>query len=393
MENNRKQGQTSGLEVSILIVLMALFIGAYVILLPPEDRSGLLGELKEGATAAEEPEAKNVLLSESPGTVQGYKKNIQEAKLEPMHLYVKDETTTQTLVKSLTVSKTVIKDNYKNVLFSIDNPSDLRSAKIALMITESKGNILIKLNGYQIYEGRLTAADMPLTLPKEYIKEKNVLDLSAESPGWKIFSSNYYLIKDFNLIKETTTKKTKASRSFSVDTTDNTIKKASLEYFINCNKASKGELTITLNGKQMFQDEVFCEYLDKRTLTLTSAYLNGEGKNTLGFEINEGDYNIDELKLKMTLEKSTHPSYTFELSSDNYDKIQAGKLKAHLKITFPTESRKKATIFLNNKQFTMDLANREYKRDISELLKLGTNTLRVEPQETFEITKLQVLTE
>ena len=85
MENNRKQGQTSGLEVSILIVLMALFIGAYVILLPPEDRSGLLGELKEGATAAEEPEAKNVLLSESPGTVQGYKKNIQKTKLAPKH--------------------------------------------------------------------------------------------------------------------------------------------------------------------------------------------------------------------------------------------------------------------------------------------------------------------
>ena len=288
-------------------------------------------------------------------------------------------------MKSLTVSKTIIKDNYKNVLFNIDNPSDLKSAKISFMTTESKGDIMIKLNGYTIYEGRITAADMPITLPKEYLIEKNVLELSAKSPGWKIFSSNYYLIRDFNLIKETTTKKTKATRSFSVDITDNRITKASLDYFINCNRESKGDLTITLNDKQIFQDEVFCQYLDKRTLTLTKEYLNDEGRNTLGFEINEGDYNLDELKLKMTLEKSTHPSYAFKVSSDN--------LKTVLKITFPTETNNKVTVFLNDKQFTVDTTNREYKRDISELVKLGTNTMRVEPQETLEITKLQVLTE
>lgn len=385
MKNHLKRGQTSGLEVSVLIILMALFIGGYVILLPPEDRIQLLGESKAGSNISGEPEAKNILLSESPGVIQGYKKNIQEAKLEPMHLYIKDETTTQTLVKSLTVSKTIIKDNYKNVLFSIDNPADLKSAKIAFMVAESKGDIMIRLNGYTIYEGRITAADMPINLPKEYIGEKNVLELSSKSPGWKIFSSNYYLIKDFNLIKETATKKTKATRSFSLDATDNKVTKASLGYFINCNKASKGDLTITLNDKQIFQDEVFCEYLDKRELTLTKEYLNNEGKNTLGFEINEGDYNIDELKLKMTLEKSTHPSYAFDVSSD--------KLKTILKITFPTESSNKLTVFLNDKQFAVDTTNREYKRDVSGLVKLGTNTLRLKPQETLEITKLQVLTE
>ncbi len=390
MGNCHKKAQTSGTEVSILIILIALFIGAYVILLPPEERQALLPESTESAsTTTEEAQSQNLLLSESPGMIASYKKNIQETTLEPAHIYIKDETTTSSLIKSLTVSKTLVQDNYKDVLFKIDSPADLKSAKIVFMISESKGELKLRLNGNTIYEGELRASDLPLTLPKEYLQKDNVLEMSSNSPGWKIFSSNYYMLKDINLIKETSTKKVKASRSFSIDAEDNTISKASMTYFVNCNTASEGELTISLNSKQIFQDRIFCQYMEKREQTLPKEYLNDKGTNTISFEIDKGDYNIDELKLKLTLGRSTHPQYAFEVSSDSYNKIQNGK-KATLYMKFAVDDTKSAKITLNDKQFMLDSAGTEYKRDISSLIKLGPNTLAIEPQKAFDIMKLQV---
>ncbi|MFH0752475.1 MAG: hypothetical protein V1914_02650 [archaeon] len=383
MLKHRKKGQASGLEVSILVILITLFIAGYVILLPPEDRASLLGTLDDGTTETGEALTGKLLLSESPGTLEAYKTNVQETTLESMHLYTTEETKTDTLSKSLTVSKTLIKDNYKNLLFNIENIDEVKEAKISFMITESKGEMTMKLNGQVIYEGKLTTTDMPIILPKEHLKNSNVLELSVESPGWKLFSSNYYLLKDITLIKELSTKKTKASRTFSLDTTDNEITKAKLSYFINCNIASEGELTITLNNKEVFQDEIFCQYLETREQTLPEEYLNEEGKNTLTFEIDEGDYNIDEIELELRLEKSAFLQYAFEGTSG----------KATLYMKFPTSTRKRATIYINDKQFSMDTTNTEYTRDITDLVTSGKNSLKIEAQDKFEVDKLEVRAE
>ncbi len=393
MISHRKRGQGSGLEVSILIILIALFIGGYLILLPPEERESLL--VSEGTTSADTTAdtSANILLTEAPGTIVAYKTNVlQETKQEPMHLYIKDETTTNTLVKSLTVSKTLIKDNYKDVLFNIENANDIKQAKLAFFITESKGELTIKLNGNTIYEGELATTDLPINLPKEYLQNKNVLEFSTSSPGWKIFSSHYYLIKDMTLIKEVSTKKVKASRTFSIGETDNKVRKATMDYFINCNKESDGAIKITVNNRQIFEDTVFCQYLENREQRIPAEYIN-DGRNVIDFEIDKGDYNIDEIRLKMELEKSTLPQYSFDVSSELYDNIQDGKEKAYLHMKFPTDSNRKATITIGDKQFTMDISKTEYTRDISSIISLGSNQLKIEPADTFEISKLQIKVE
>jgi len=201
MRMNNKKGQADGGAVYILILLMAFFILIYVILLPRGEREELLNITSSTDAATGEAPAKTVVLSESPGKVYSFTSNLQTINIEPIHVYSRDESTSFTLIKSMTVSRNLLKDNFKTVLFDLTDLSELKEVKLFFLITESKGPMTIYLNGKLLYEGLLTSSQMPLELPLANLQEKNRLEFYSASPGIRVFSSNYYIMQDVQLIK------------------------------------------------------------------------------------------------------------------------------------------------------------------------------------------------
>ena len=385
-----KRGQAA-YEASILIVIIALLLLVYIILLPPAEREALLAD-EEGSTtsATSEPPASKVLLSESPGKVYSYTTNKQNINIEPVRVFSKIEAESASLVKSLTVSRNLLKNNFKEVLFDVKDMDKLDSAKLLFLIKESKGSLTITLNDNLVYEGELDSSQLPIELPKSYLKATgNVLRLESESTGWRLFSSNYYLLQDLNLVKSLNIKNSRSVRNFLMDVEEQKIRSGKLLYFISCNDNENGQLTISLNNRQVFKDLVFCEYQDEREIPISKDLFSLSGSNTLTFEIDSGDYSIDPVKLTVELARSTYPTYNFEVDSRLWDDIQDGNAKVTLKLGLG-EGRKKASLVIQGETLSMDTSASVYERDITSLVENGANSIKIIPENNFDISSLKV---
>lgn len=384
-----KRGQAA-YEVSILIVIIALLLLIYIILLPPGQRQALLEDTEFNATSGAEPAASTVLLSESPGRVFSYTTNKQQLNIEPVHIFSKIDSDSQQLVKSLTVSRNILKDNFKEILFDVKDLNKLDSAKLLFLIKESKGPITITLNNNLIYEGELDSSQMPIELPKSYLQNTgNVLRMETASTGWRLFSSNYYLLQDVVLVKSLNIKNNRVARGFLINTESQKIRTAKLSYFISCNDNQNGQLAISLNNRQVYRDLVFCQYQDEREVPLSKDLFSLSGSNTLMFEVDNGDYNLDQIKVNVELARSSYPTYNFEADSDLWKKIRDGKSKVMLKLNMG-EGRKKATFLIQGETVSMDTSAATYERDITSLVENGANSIKLVPDTNFEISSLKV---
>ena len=185
-----KRGQ-SAVEVSVFIFLIGVFVLGYIILLPAEDREALLDD-DFGTDDGDTENIAGTLLSEAVGDVSSSKSSSKVSDLEPMRLYSTTESNTQNLASSLTVSRNILQNSYKNIYFDIDDIENLEELSLLFLITESKGDLFIELNGNTIYEGELTSSELPVELSTSYLQEEdNVLKMYVDSPGLWLFSSHY----------------------------------------------------------------------------------------------------------------------------------------------------------------------------------------------------------
>ena len=390
---NRKRAQAA-VEVSVLIFLIGVFIIGYIILLPAEDRQELLDSTSSdiGEDSNDEDNVGKTLLSEAPGDVSSSKSGTSTTSLEPMRLYSTTESATETLATSLTVSRSILANNYKTLHFDMDNLDNLEDLGLLFLITESKGNLVVELNDNVVYEGEVDTNDLPLSLPMSSLKEEdNTLRLSTSSPGINIFSSHYYLLQDLELVEDFNVADTSSRRTFTVDEPGD-VSSVTLNYFITCNDDDEGILTISLNSREVFSDRIFCEYLNERELALDEDYL--ATSNTLEFTITEGDYNIEEVELEVKSSSKEYPSYTFDVDSDLYEDVGAGDVEVYLKLTFADQDDQKAAkVLVNEHEFSFDTNDQEYERKITSMLDNGANTITLEPELSFEIDNIKVYTD
>ena len=272
--------------------------------------------------------------------------------------------------------------------FDIDNLEELEELELLFFVSEYKGDLRIKLNEQLVYDGELNSADLPITLPIDsLVSEGNVIEFSTDF-SWNIFSPNYYLLQDIKLIQDYLVEDKYTTRTFSIDSPDD-ISSVVLNYFITCNSNENGILTISMNNREMFSDRIFCEYLNKRELSLDEDYI--ATSNTLKFEITEGDYNIEEIQITEKTRAQDYPSFSFDLDNDLYQEIASGEKDIYLKLTFDYDtSDKEATIYVQDYSFDFNTDASSYERKISTYVDDGANTITIEPLESFKITNLKV---
>ncbi len=380
----------SAIEITVLILLIMCLVVGYIILVPEDVRQELLSDT-DGDDGSEGTTSGETLLSTTPGELNAATSRTQIDSLEPIRIYSTIETESETLANSLKVSRNLLQNNYKTFTFSIDDYEDLDTLSILFMITESKGELMIKLNENLVYEGELTSNNLPLNLPVTYLQETNILELSTSFPGWNIFSADYYLLQDVSLIEDYLVEDTVKERTFYVDDPGD-VNKATLSYFISCNSDEEGRLTIYLNDRQVFSDLIFCEYLDERELVLDPDYLSSY--NSLKFEIDEGDYSLDEIELEISTKGLNYPSYSFDIDSDLYDDIETGEKEVYLELSFSDDtSEKTATVYVQDYSFTFDTNDDVYQKKITSYIDNGVNVINIVPSRDFEVDNLKVYSE
>jgi len=181
-----KSKAQSAIEVTVIVLILAIGMVGYVILLPEDVRNELLDDSATSSSDSDDVDGE-VLLSESPGYVSPSKSSSHTRSLEPIRLYSTTESNIKTLISSITVSKSIIGNNYKSIKFDIDNLEELEELELLFFVSEYKGDLRIKLNEQLVYDGELNSADLPITLPIDsLVSEGNVIEFSTDF-SWTFF--------------------------------------------------------------------------------------------------------------------------------------------------------------------------------------------------------------
>lgn len=392
----KKKGQGDATAIATLIILIGLFILGYVLLLQPADREALLGETSSSSGLLDDDDrdvSGLTLLSESPGKVYSSDQKEFVFKLNPVKLQTTSEEKLINLADSLTIAKGVFDEDSETLLFKLDNPLNIEKLDLFFFIRKGRGKLVVSLNSHTVFEGEATSNDVPINLPSNYLRKSNVLKISAVSTG--LLSGSYELANVY--LKETkTSDNKKQSRTFELTSSEKSgLKRATLYYFINCYQVKdqkQGELSIYLNDNLATIDNIFCD-AGPQTQTLSKSRILA-GTNRLSFEVDTGDYSIEGMEIAFETSEKLYPRYNFEVDDDVYDDVVEDRTdEAYIKLKFDDETRKKATITINDDQIAFDTHDLTYKRKVSGFLRRGSNSIKIIPHTDLDIEDLRIYVE
>jgi hypothetical protein len=178
---------------------------------------------------------------------------------EPRHIILGEDFTVgyvraeQELVNvSGTVSQGLLAAEDKRLAFELARPQDVTTARIYLHINDSNhyGPFVMILNGEEIYRGFPYPGDHTIELSKELLRERNELEISAGSSGWRFWAPTVYIFSAQIVIDW----RPALEREFTFNLTGEDIAKAEggrLVVYVESRQGT-GYLTVKLNDRVLY---------------------------------------------------------------------------------------------------------------------------------------------
>ena len=382
--------ESETIHVTGLIILIAILIVIYMFLIPPEARKDILdgGEIDEDSgTTDRESGGKNYVL-ESPGVLFSETEETDQIKFPSVNLFSKNVQKVTTLASSVFVSRSLLNDEFRDLSFKLDNSENINKLRLFFNIIDSKGDLLIYLNGKLVFKGKPSTQTMPLEIPTSNLDAENTLRIAASSPTWRFLSVNKFELKDLRLIREEISENKKELRSFSID--KDKIKTVELNYFINClrDTDNQGLLKIFLNDFNVHLGQVICD-AEEQVIDVPEEYFE-DGQNMMTFEKDFGDFIIEQIALEIELEGQKAPTYFFDVDEEDLDEEFSITLDL---VPNEDDERSSATILINSERITLDTERNIFSKDISAFIEEGENFVKIIPRNEFEIISLEVFSE
>src|SRR3989344_946290 len=423
----KRRGQSDPAAIATFILLLALFILVYVLIVAPEERERILGESftsanRTGTTFGVTPSGKT-LLSVSPGMVFARSADAVPVRLNPLSLFVREEQGRTTLANTLLIRKSLFSNNPKKIFFTLSDAQKASDANLFFFISEGSGGISVKLNNNVVFEGDIRQRNLPITLPGTFLQNQNQIEFELLKSS---FFGNQYSLTNLELRKTTSLENRKATRVIELTAAERTgLQRANLFYFVNCRSLAEGEegsIKVTINGRAIHDDHVFCDAGEQR-IEISKTFFEA-GTNRIEFNIDKGDYVIDNIELLLDLATPFFPKYNFEINDETFfgivdqcreDCIDNCNLDCNtgacfntclnycldtcdargivLALRFAENKRHKASIAINEFEVQFDTNERTYNVDITDFVLRGSNFIKIVPKADFEIEDLRVFVE
>ncbi|OYT31470.1 hypothetical protein DRJ22_04935 [Candidatus Woesearchaeota archaeon] len=384
-----KKGQTGDRAAALIGIMLVIFI-FYVLFLPPEERTKLLGEdqekIKIGEQAKEIENTQNLLLSDTIGRLS-YIEETEQNHYIP-NIIVMESKNAQVLATENTfkLKKGLFTDKTKKMIFTLKQPEKIENPILSFQAPTRKGTLRIVFNSIPLFEGEIqTQNPEPIKIPKELLKTTNTIEFYVIGG---FFQKKEYVLTNVKVIGDITeTAKQKSRNTFKITKTEyENIKDSYLYFNPYCTK--EPTLTITLNGRKIYEATPISNSLNRQELFTDELK---EGKNIILFEIDKGKCSIERIKIKNTLKPvKTYLNY-FNVNEDLYDKILSKDAHIILKIEFVDDGKtKEAEINVNGIKDIINQKDPEYEKDISKIIKEGNNYIKIKPKTELDINKLEI---
>jgi hypothetical protein len=387
MMSNRK-GQEGGGAAAILIALIALFILVYLLFIPPNVRLDILEGDGTSEDSDETSADSQVILLESPGTLTEEGSNSMSHNMASLNLYTKKEGKVLENVGGVAVARSDFSATLKNVPFTIEDLANTENVLLSFNIVTAEGNLILRLNGEEIFNKPVSGSVEPILLRKSLLKESNILEFDVTRPGIYFWSKNDYELTNVVLRADVTdTKHKSAVTSFYVDADEkSSLRKGELYFFPYCG-SDADTMTVKLNGAVVFNGLPNCGYSNTFELSPEQIRI---GSNDVEFSILKGTYTITKLKYDSELLRKKNKIYHFEVSKDEYYNSTHG-YDVYVELKFPEDySNREGRIYINNNIKSFDTDDYVYQAKITGFITEGYNSLRIAPVGSFDVTQIKV---
>lgn len=386
-----KKSQTQAGSIAVLVILIALFMALYLLLLPAKDRAVLLGGqnlTSDNVNSTSKQTNEDILLSQNPGLLKQFNKDTANHKIDAVSLFLRDEPQITDLATSIAITKSLFNEGSQELKFNINDLGNLQKVTLFFLVNEGNGNLIITLNGIQIFNDEVNGLQN-IILPKDLLQENNKLAFKVSSPGINIFGSNKYALTSLKVRQEFQLTNTKEERTLILSSNE-LDENAKLSFFLFCNKATTTRLRLFLNNEEIDNELLTCASSVKN-IELDKKLMK-EGRNSLLFEIDKGDYLINDIVVETNIAEGGAKIYKFAVSKKQFDKILNDN-EVTLKMQFTTDDQKQATINVNGNEFSLDTNEFDYERPITSLIKQGNNYIKITPETDLDIEFLEIIIE
>ena len=391
-----KKGQDGVINVAWLIAIIALFLILYTVLLPEEDKVNLInnpGQLDRdiddirggGPIYPGEPFGRGtLLLSETPGTLYPYAQHLFVKPLASVNLFSTVQKGEQQLASSLSLKSSLFSGDEQTYSFLVPNPNSVEKLQLLFVIQSARGDVEIAVNGQQLFSGKLSTTDLPITIPKSLLRKSNILTISV---GASMLGGNAYALRDVSLFLSDREENVRELRDFVLSYNQlQNIQDLTLYYFVNCFTVNeRGTLNIFLNGNLLSQQLVVCD-AGEISQDLPLNYLI-EGRNVLDFSITGGQFILEQLTIEGSTGQGRVPSYFFTLQVD--DIAYGAPVGLDMKF-YEDRLRKVGTVYLNGFPLYIDTYDNGLFFDVTPYVVQGQNVLKIIPETELDVIDLAV---
>lgn len=381
----KKRAQSTGTGAAVLILLIAVLIVLYILFLPPQARQDILDQPGPGGQGVLSKD----LLIESPGRIEVLESGSIEHNLPAVNLFSTTQAVVIKTLSSLYVKRGWLDTQPANVTFALENVAHTDNVLLGFTFRSSRGRLMVKLNGYEIFNSELRSIMEPVRIPHELLKESNMLTFEASDVGFRFWTTNEHALENIKLTAEVTDVSTQEAKAvFHVTTTEkNNLNRVFLKFMPDCLQATIGVLDIFLNNHNIFSAVPDCTVL--RSLELAPEYLIS-GENTLLFKTIKGVYVIDLIQVKAQLKEISYPAYYFEVTPEVHDALLRGGI-AELSLEFSNDvDRKYADVFINGHAQSISTSENKAVLPITPFITKGNNVVELRPRTTLDVVNLRV---
>ncbi len=384
-----KKAQTEA--ASALVAIIAVIIVLYILFLPAEERESLLNKTTEKEKTEEKTIEEKTLVFEHPGVLDYMRETERDHSIPSVNLYTETKATFLKEIESLYVKNGWFAGKKYVTEFSIADLANTENVLLSFNIKQTHGRLIIKLNDEEIFNSKAALGNVkPIKLPKEFLKENNILEFSVSNTGLAFWSLNEYNLEDVKITADVTDVSKRTSESIFIvsNTEKSNLDESSIRFLPNCLVSEVGKLTISINGKEIYSQIPDCGMLS--TIPLLPDYIRS-GENKITFSTTQGRYFIDYITIKNKLKKIIYPIYYFEIDEDKMDKIKNNKANVTLFLEFVDGQSKKADISINGHKTYLDTSDSQYNKTINDFIEKGNNYVQIIPRTTLNIVDLKVV--
>lgn len=390
---NGRRAQAAG-SAAVFVAIIAALLVAFIILVNPQERAELLGEsgtTTVGGTTVPSGSLVKSLLKVTPGRIDYFSQSVIEHPLPVVTIQTKTEARVLAEKNVASAKNALFSEKEDSLSFSIPDLENTGNVVIGFQLKNLEGSLVISVNGEEVLQMNAEDKAKPVIVPRNLLREENVLTVAVSSPGAAFWRTNSVNLERLQVVADVTSLEAQSSKNVFLLSE---VEKKNLEKFVlkvrpQCVYGKVGKLSILVNGKEVYNGLPDCD-LGLLLLELSPENTR-QGENEIIFSTENGLYVLNNINLISTLRSIDFPTYYFELSEEDYQKVAKGDLKARLALSFvDVVAVKTADIYFNGHRIPFDTKDVVFNVDVNDFAVQGSNAVKINPRKTLEVRELRL---